>query len=394
MNLYRECAICNNKNGNLLYEQKFILPDEYKGLPEKYNIVECTCCGLVYNDMKASQAVYDSYYAKNSNYYERNFVNQNLPSSVARITEKDIIRFENVLDDVSVFINHESQILDIGCANGGFLYVLKSNGYRNVVGIDMSEECLSNAKGLDIECHKAGCFTMPDTFENKFDLVVLSHVLEHIYDVDIAIKNISRVMKDGGVLYIESPDSSRYYDFYNKPFYFFDLEHINHFNEQSLINLAGKHGFTVEVSNEKKAGNGYPSVSIIFKKNNSPHLNVLSDNSKLKKYIEKSHENDIVDKIRELIISQEEVIAWGVGNIALSLLGKGLNECNIVAVVDSDIKKQGITFSALNGLKVENPEVIKNFKGATIVILAAYYHEEISKQIKDMDTSNRIKSIF
>jgi len=228
-------------------------------------------------------------------------------------------------------------------------------------------------------------------------MIILSHVLEHIYDLETAMYNICGMLNDDGMIYIDVPDASRYYDYYIKPFYYFDLEHINHFTIQTLTNLGRKFGLKVISSHEKdievNPKFSYPTVSALFKKGTGTTDTMTMErgsNESIKKYIAKSHDNDVCEKVNELKISQEEIIVWGIGSYTLSIFKKGLSECNIVAVVDSDTKKQGMV---IGGLRVEDPSIIKNYK-VTILILPALFQEEIAKQIVDMKTLNTIKSIY
>ncbi len=106
----------------------------------------------------------------------------------------------------------------------------------------------------------------------SFDCVILSQVIEHIYDLNKAIENVSHLLKNGGILYIEAPDASRYWDCFIAPYYYFDCEHINHFDEHSLKNLLALNGLEV-VSHSKKEVqahqyHAYPVVSTIGKKPN------------------------------------------------------------------------------------------------------------------------------
>ena len=397
MTANRECPICRNKNDiMLLCKQNFLIPNDYEGLPDEYNIVECNICGFVYDDMVASQNIFDNYYARNARYE-----NMSLYSSASEIKKSGLLRFEDGINEFKSFINTNSRILDMGCANGGFLYVLKSHGYHNIVGLDLSEKCVSNVKDLGIDCYNGGCFSIPDNFSkkfnNNFDLIILSHVIEHIYDVNLAMNTLGKLLNEKGMLYIEVPDASKYYDFYLElnlnPLHFFDLEHINHFNKETLTNLGKKFGFKVINSSEKVAL-GYPNISMILKKetDDSGAKLIRYDDKNLKKYVSKSNEDDakVKKRLSELVASQEKIILWGIGAFTLSLFKKGLNDCNVVAIVDSDKKKHGIN---INGIKVEDPEIIKNYE-ATIVILPVRFQNEINQQINEMGTKNKVKSIY
>jgi len=278
--------------------------------------------------------------------------------------------------------------------------VLKTNGFPNVFGLDMSENCVKNVKDLGIDCEIGGCFSIPEEFYGKFDMIILSQVMEHIYDIPQAMQNIICMLNDTGKIYIDVPDASRYYDFYIKPFHYFDLEHINHFDSQALINLSKKFNMEVIFSHEKETHitkkYSYPTISIIMKKSLTPanvdvtHIIKKGNSEQIKKYIAKSYDNDVVGKLNELIASQEKIIVWGVGSITLSIFEKGLAKCNIVAIVDADVKKQGML---INDLKVNDPSILKGFE-VTIVITPALYQDEIEQKIIEMNTLNIVKSIY
>jgi 2-polyprenyl-3-methyl-5-hydroxy-6-metoxy-1,4-benzoquinol methylase len=75
----------------------------------------------------------------------------------------------------------ESRILDIGCGLGQLLNAFRKKGYRNVYGIDVSDEAVSFCirKGLsvtrisDITDYARGN-------QEAYDLIIMSHVVEHI----------------------------------------------------------------------------------------------------------------------------------------------------------------------------------------------------------------------
>jgi Methyltransferase domain len=75
-----------------------------------------------------------------------------------------------------------------------------------------------------------------------FDLIVLSHTLEHVVNLQ-EISAIRNLLVPGGFLYIEVPDASRYADFPRREYlYYIDRLHINHFTPASLSHLLKEQG--------------------------------------------------------------------------------------------------------------------------------------------------------
>lgn len=110
-----------------------------------------------------------------------------------------------------------SCVLDAGCGGGRHL----SETYRyagvNVVGIDMNKEDADKANRiLNIMHHehedgggaKLVCtsdITRLPFADESFDIVICSEVLEHIPDLDQAIREIIRVLKPGKSLVVSVP---------------------------------------------------------------------------------------------------------------------------------------------------------------------------------------------
>lgn len=226
----RACSVCQGTDVEVIHHQKFDLP-QYHILPNQYDVVVCAHCGFTYADTNANQDKYNQYYTNLSKYEDADI-------SSGSFSDSDIARYEMVLNRVASFLNPTSTILDIGCANGGLLSYFKDNGYKNVVGLDPSPKCVAFMLDSDIQAVQG------DLYDNvlydkgqKYDLVIISHVFEHLYDVSKAVSMISEFLNKDGLVYIETPNAAQYGDHFVVPYYYFDVEHINHFTNVSLMNL-------------------------------------------------------------------------------------------------------------------------------------------------------------
>lgn len=209
----RNCPLCFINKGLILHTQEFVIPERYP-IPKSYDIVECQKCGFVYADTSASQADYDRFYTDLSKYEDQSTASGGGDKFYdAQRLKQTALDIQKVLSDKS------ASILDIGCGNGGLLYALKLNGYNKLIGLDPSRKCVLNVIKQGITAVAGNIFSA--TFDAQFDCIILSHVLEHIYDLQKAIRNVTSWLRVGGILYIEVPDASRYSDYYIVPYYLF-----------------------------------------------------------------------------------------------------------------------------------------------------------------------------
>lgn len=137
-------------------------------------------------------------------------------------------------DEIKIFSGC-STILDVGCGTGWFCKVLKES-YPNseILGIDIND----GRKFKDFDFHIADITKIP--FKNeKFDGVACKAVLEHIPNSLSAIKEMNRILKKNGKIFISVPDSK------DKNFWD-DYTHIRPFTKKSLSTLLADGGFVVE----------------------------------------------------------------------------------------------------------------------------------------------------
>lgn len=382
--LHRPCPICASSDGEILHHQKFQLSDN-SILPDNYDVVCCTYCGFVFADTTVGQDIYNQYYSEFSKYEDAN----SAVSTGGGTSVWDKKRIEATCDDISKYAGKESFILDIGCANGGILNDLKGRGFKNLFGLDPSKSCCAYVNNLGIECFLGELFEAKRYLQGKkFDFIILSHVLEHIYDLKRAAGILNDLLNDGGIVYVEVPDAASYSNYYVVPYYYFDPEHINHLDQVSLQNLFCSNSFEkVFVGGKSFFVNDtmrYPAAFGFFKKNLGSAAFTFIQSNKVKNevlgYVKMSAERSALSDLTRLAKSQEPVMVFGAGNFTARLLETTeLASCNIAAFVDNDSKKQGTTF---NGKEVLSATAIKEFKGP-VLICSALFFQQIADQLRN-----------
>lgn len=97
------------------------------------------------------------------------------------------------------------KLLDVGSGNG-YLKYFCDFGHIEWHGIEIWEERFKDCESLGYHMHWCDIDIDELPFENdSFDVVVASHVLEHLQNPDFAIREMSRVLKKGGLLIVGTP---------------------------------------------------------------------------------------------------------------------------------------------------------------------------------------------
>ncbi|MHA2206679.1 MAG: class I SAM-dependent methyltransferase [Candidatus Thorarchaeota archaeon] len=95
-------------------------------------------------------------------------------------------------------------VLELGCGGGQNIIVLKKWGARTAVGFDNSESQLNYARKLaesqnvDVRFIKGNMEDLSDFSDSTFDLVVSSHAMNYVNDIQAVFNESSRVMRTGG----------------------------------------------------------------------------------------------------------------------------------------------------------------------------------------------------
>lgn len=165
-------------------------------------------------------------------------------------------------------------LLDVGCGTGDFLHLAQLKNW-NISGTEPNQDArqIANQKTnnavFDAEqLHK---------FEsNKFDVITLWHVLEHLPDLDEHMSIFNRLLKPNGTLIIAVPnyksfDANHYKEFWAA----YDIpRHLWHFSKTSIRRLVAKESMNVEKIMPMKFDAFY--VSLLSEKYKTGRMNLLS----------------------------------------------------------------------------------------------------------------------
>ena len=268
------------------------------------------------------------------------------------------------------------------------LAALKDLGYSSLLGVNPSPGCAAAAAELHGVEVLTGTLESLPVGDRKFDLIVLSNILEHVRDLKPAMRRLCGILSERGMFFVQVPDASRFANRDDAPFQEFSTEHINFFSAASLANLMRQLRFQATFA-EKNAyhqdqGALLPVVDAVFQR--APEVAIPLERDEitepdLKQYLADSQKVD--DRIRrtidEILDRHEAIIVWGVGTHTLRLLSTSrLKNAKIAAFVDSNPRYHGKT---LQGAPIMPPAALQKMPQA-ILISSRVFQRNIEDQIR------------
>lgn len=180
------------------------------------------------------------------------------------------IALKSKTDLIGKLQKNKGQLLDIGAGTGDFLVAAKANGW-NVIGMEPSE------KAKDIAAKK-GITLIENTGklqDNSFDVITMWHVLEHVYDPKIQIKELKRLLKPTGTIVIAVPNFNSYdAKYYGEFWAAYDVpRHLWHFSKTSIDKLFDAQGMKLEQILPMKFDSFY--VSLLSEKYKTGKMNYI-----------------------------------------------------------------------------------------------------------------------
>ncbi len=226
------CPVCGNAQRELLYND---LTDRvFHVAPGTWTLYRCTQCASAYLDPRPNAATiglaYEQYYThtaedapealpKNplvrqlhawiNDYLNARYGLARTPAGLrGRWLVPLVPSFKAKADTKMRHLprppTEGGRLLDVGFGNGGFLKLATEMGW-NAEGIDFDPKAVetARARGLNVRCASAADLSAQN---EQFDIITLSHVLEHVHDPITLLKELYRLLKPGGLLWLETPN--------------------------------------------------------------------------------------------------------------------------------------------------------------------------------------------
>ncbi|NJB71480.1 2-polyprenyl-3-methyl-5-hydroxy-6-metoxy-1,4-benzoquinol methylase [Saonia flava] len=133
-------------------------------------------------------------------------------------------------------------LLDVGSGTGDFLLVAKNSGWK-IDGVEPNEKARKRSKEKGVETFS----NLNELSSNKYAVITLWHVLEHLPNLERQITKISSLLEENGTLIVAVPNYKSFDALYYKNFWAaFDVpRHLWHFSKESVKALFQKENMIV-----------------------------------------------------------------------------------------------------------------------------------------------------
>lgn len=168
----------------------------------RYPLVECRACGMRFLTPRPAPATLARFY--DAAYFESDF---RCGRSAAAAGDDAAFRAENqgLLDAFAALGAADSRrrLLDVGCATGGLLSAAIARGWQ-AEGVELSADAAAHARARGLTVFQGDLIAarFPD---DRFDLVYMGDVLEHVPDCRAVVAEVARILRPGGRFYLRGP---------------------------------------------------------------------------------------------------------------------------------------------------------------------------------------------
>ena len=247
-----DCYLCGSNQADILFKQEghdpYLAKVHKSVLDCEFNWMVCNECSFVYRSPALSDPELDTLYKS----YDQDVFSTTTPDDyfdkIISLSNDESENWQKIawLKEIITGTGRQdiSHVLDIGCGGGTLLHTAKDElSLKTVSGVEL------NAGYADLARRRLDGNILNENyvsglFQNQFDLLINTKVLEHVPDPLPFLKEMYGDLKNGGLLFIEVPDVS---DMYSLPptHERFWIPHIYFFSANTLSALLKKVGFRI-----------------------------------------------------------------------------------------------------------------------------------------------------
>ena len=236
----KSCIICDNHNPNN-FTVLTKSTRQGKGLWKK-----CNNCGLAVNFNGVDPKNHNQFYKKK--YFEINSLKRGSYLNAEKHFKMRLPSVKQKFLKIKKFVNKKMDVLEIGSASGELAYCL-NNYVKSYTCFELNPEYVEFInKELSIKAYSEDFMNIKLT--KKYDLIILINTLDHLYNPNIYMSKIKKILKKNGLLYIEIPNdnqimNSEFMPPFNNNFskFMYQIAHYYSFNKETIVKYLNKFNF-------------------------------------------------------------------------------------------------------------------------------------------------------
>jgi len=227
-----KCPVCEKSNGKYVTTHMDFNESE---------IYFCLSCNHWFTYPEPGELKLNQYYNEIYSPQRRRYFGEEYNALMQRRAKAQKNFISNYLTNSEKHaMSHFWKILDWGCGVGALVALFQKAG-ANIVGYDSDKAAIEVGKRLWNANISTTSSNAVDLHQDQFNLLLLSHIVEHLPNIQKSLQELIKVLKPGGIVFIEIPNSDSDT---------FDLKsdhesHINFFSRQSIDIILTKLGLQV-----------------------------------------------------------------------------------------------------------------------------------------------------
>ena len=235
------CPLCRSYSDEL-----YVWAESHYG-PEKFRVTRCRTCSMIYTNPQpltyttevAERGVLDRHFSE---------------GKIARHR-----RMASLVLSVLARYGQGRRVLDFGCGEGAFVAQARSEGW-DAMGTDLNRGLVTRANTFwrFDALYPGSLEEFLAVTREPFDAVVTSQVFEHLQDPIHMGRQLRRLLKPRGLLYIDVPNAYQLKEWVKPGTTLDPTAHWNHFTLPTLRRLMSEMGFHVEMAS------GAPSLVNVY----------------------------------------------------------------------------------------------------------------------------------
>jgi 2-polyprenyl-3-methyl-5-hydroxy-6-metoxy-1,4-benzoquinol methylase len=230
---YVICDLCGQDDAQLVYTVR----DNNYGFPGRFHLVQCRCCGLVYQNPRPDSTEIPSFYPA-ARYHPFRAIHSRAAAAPHPLQQQRARRLSQRIG--------AGRVLDVGCGSGLFLLAMREQGWRGL-GVEPHTAAAQFARtALQLDVHNGDIFLVEEA--EAFDLITLWDVLEHTPSPTEVLGHAHYLLKPGGRVALNLPNwDSLERRVFGPGWIALDApRHFYHFGPKTMMRLMVKCGFTIE----------------------------------------------------------------------------------------------------------------------------------------------------